>query len=121
MSQPPRREASVSLFAYGTLQQANVQLTTFGRLLDGRQDALTGFTLAPITITDPAVIAASGLAVHRVARRSDIPTAPIPGMVFSITQDELEAADVYEANVCVRIEIQLASGARAFAYIDAAV
>ncbi|MGH9961724.1 MAG: gamma-glutamylcyclotransferase, partial [Pyrinomonadaceae bacterium] len=31
------------LFSYGTLQQESVQLSTFGRLLQGQGDALLGF------------------------------------------------------------------------------
>ena len=118
MSQTTRREEPISLFAYGTLQQPNVQLTTFGRQLDGRPDAMMGFALTPVTITDPAVIAASGLAIHRVACRTDSRTDPIPGMVLSITQAELEAADAYEADICVRIEVNLVSGAKAFVYVS---
>ena len=34
--------ASVLLFSYGTLQQDEVQLSSFGRLLDGEEDAMTG-------------------------------------------------------------------------------
>ena len=33
----------VWLFSYGTLQQDEVQLATFGRLLEGRKDALPGY------------------------------------------------------------------------------
>jgi len=31
------------LFSYGTLQQEAVQMSTFGRLLDGQPDELVGF------------------------------------------------------------------------------
>lgn len=31
------------VFSYGTLRQENVQLSTFGRLLQGRRDELPGF------------------------------------------------------------------------------
>ena len=31
------------LFSYGTLQQEDVQLATFGRLLQGQKDELLGF------------------------------------------------------------------------------
>ena len=60
----------IPLFSYGTLRQENVQLATFGRRLEGRPDALAGFALSPMTITDPDVIAASGLEVHTIARPS---------------------------------------------------
>jgi len=87
------REASVSLCSYGTLQQPNVQLVTFGRLLEGRPDALPGFALAPLAITDPEVVAISGSAAHTIACRTGDPADLIPGIVFSITPAELKAAD----------------------------
>lgn len=111
--------ASVSLFAYGTLQQTNVQIATFGRLLDGRPDTLVGFALAPLTITDPDVIATSGAAVHTIARRTGNPADRIPGTVFNITPAELAASDDYEVDDCTRIDVTLASGTKAFAYVSA--
>src|SRR5579871_1487612 len=35
---------TVLLFSYGTLQEKNVQIATFGRELTGRRDALPGYT-----------------------------------------------------------------------------
>jgi hypothetical protein len=32
----------IALFSYGTLQQPQVQLTNYGRLVDGTADALIG-------------------------------------------------------------------------------
>jgi gamma-glutamylcyclotransferase (GGCT)/AIG2-like uncharacterized protein YtfP len=108
---------TVSLFAYGTLRQENVQRATFGRSLDGRADALPGFALSPLEIADPAVIATSGLAVHTAARRTGNPDHVVPGTVFLITPTELDAADRYEVDEMVRIEAKLASGATAFLYV----
>jgi hypothetical protein len=107
----------VSLFSYGTLQQPAVQLATFGRLLVGRPDALPGFALAPLTITDPAVVALSGAAIHTIARRTGNQTDLILGVVFDITFAELDAADAYEVSA-VRIEVELASGTKAFVYVS---
>ena len=45
--------ADIWLFSYGTLRQKNVQLATFGRELEGRQDALVGFARSMIAITVP--------------------------------------------------------------------
>lgn len=39
-------ERTERLFSYGTLQQENVQIATFGRLLNGAPDALVGFKLS---------------------------------------------------------------------------
>ena len=51
------------LFSYGTLQQENVQLSTFGRLLQGR-DELPGFEQSLVRIEDPQVAAKSGKTHH---------------------------------------------------------
>lgn len=110
-------EESVSLFSYGTLQQPNVQLATFGRLLEGRPDSLPGFAVAPLPITDPKVIATSGAAVHTIAVPTGDPADSIPGVVFAITAAELAAADAYEVDAYARIEVKLASGAPAFVYV----
>ena len=48
------------LFSYGTLQQAAVQLSTFGRLLAGQPDELVGFELSVLRVEDPRFVAASG-------------------------------------------------------------
>ena len=52
--------ATVSLFSYGTLQRPRVHRASFGRTLTGRPDTLPGHRLDWVTITDSAVIAASG-------------------------------------------------------------
>jgi len=96
-----------------------VQLATFGRLLEGRPDALPGFKLAPLKITDDNVIATSGLDVHQMACATGDPADRIPGVVFTITPAELAAADAYEVGDMKRIEVELASGKRAFVYVSA--
>ena len=112
-------QRSVALFSYGTLRQENVQLATFGRLLEGRPDVLAGFALSPMAIDDPHVIATSGAAVHTIARPTGDPADVVPGLVFRITAAELEAADRYEAGAIRRIRVGLASGAEAFVYVAA--
>ena len=114
-----RSDASIALFAYGSLRQPEVQRAKFGRLLEGRADALPGFELAPLTITDPDVVATSGAAVHMIARATGDPADLVPGLVFAITQAELEAADDYEVDAYARIRVRLASGVEAFVYVDA--
>jgi Gamma-glutamyl cyclotransferase, AIG2-like len=111
--------SSVAIFSYGTLRQPEVQLATFGRLLDGRPDALEGYALSPMTITDPHVIATSGKAVHTIARPTGNPADRIDGLVFRVTRDELESADRYESGPITRILVGLASGVEAFVYVVA--
>lgn len=110
---------AILLFSYGTLRQENVQLATFGRRLEGRPDALVGFALSPMTITDPHVIAASGADTHTIARPSDDPQDRIPGLVFTLTPAEIEAADRYESGPIDRVRVRLESGAEAFVYVAA--
>ena len=108
---------TVALFSYGTLQLPDVQLATYGRLLEGRPDALVGWALAPMRISDPEVVRLSGLAVHTIARRTGDPADRIEGVVFAVSEAELEATDRYEVDP-VRIETELESGARAFVYVS---
>lgn len=108
---------TISLFSYGTLQLPDVQRATYGRLLEGRPDALPGYVLVPLPISDPDVVRISGSAVHKIARRSGNPADIVPGIVFLITLAELEATDAYEVDAYARIQVRLESGLEAFAYV----
>jgi gamma-glutamylcyclotransferase (GGCT)/AIG2-like uncharacterized protein YtfP len=107
------------LFSYGTLRQREVQLSTFGRELEGRPDAIVGFELHYITITDPDVIATSGSDRHPILRPTDRDDAAVAGMVFPISDAELLAADDYEVDAYRRISVPLRSGERAWVYVFA--
>ena len=79
------------LFSYGTLQLESVQRSQFGRLLEGRDDVLTGYAVIDIQIRDPAVLDASGIEIHRALIPD--PDAPsIAGKVFRLI-DALEDLD----------------------------
>jgi gamma-glutamylcyclotransferase (GGCT)/AIG2-like uncharacterized protein YtfP len=112
-----RGEHSEALFSYGTLRLRDVQLATFGRQIESQDDALPGFRLDVLTITDPGVIATSGLAEHPILRRSDDPASAVPGSVMFITPAELAAADEYEVDDYARVSVTLASGLRAWVYV----
>ena len=107
------------LFSYGTLRQREVQLTTFGRELNGRVDAIVGFELDYVTITDPHVIATSGSDRHPILKPTDRAGAQVEGSVFEITETELAAADEYEVDDYRRIAVPLRSGGRAWVYVFA--
>ncbi|GAB3238347.1 gamma-glutamylcyclotransferase [Kineosporia babensis] len=107
---------SVQLFSYGTLQLPEVQRSQFGRLLDGQPDQITGYRQDWLTITDPAVIAASGTDRHPVVG-AGAPGDSVSGTVFSITPDELAAADLYEVDEYRRRLVPLASGGSAWVYL----
>lgn len=108
---------TVRLFSYGTLQQREVQLANYGRALDGMPDALTGYRIEPLTITDPEVVRLSGKAVHKIARETGDPADRVPGIVFRLSEAELAATDAYEVDGYARIEVALESGTRAFVYV----
>jgi hypothetical protein len=109
---------SERLFSYGTLQLESVQRAQFGRLLEGEADALVGFRQDMVEITDPDVLAKSGKAFHPIVTQSGDAADRVTGMVFPITPEELAAADAYEVDDYVRIETTLASGVRAWVYVQ---
>jgi hypothetical protein len=107
------------LFSYGTLQQKEVQLATFGRELLGAPDILLGYKLGTVLIGNPDVVALSGLEEHLIVRPTGKPADQVPGAVLELTADELARADDYETEDYVRVEAPLLSGRRAFVYIAA--
>ncbi|MFG6403520.1 gamma-glutamylcyclotransferase family protein [Microbacterium sp. P04] len=111
--------ADQALFSYGTLQRAEVQLDTFGRLVSGESDVLPGFRLVDIEITDRRVVAVSGSAVHPVLHATGSDLDKVVGTVLTITEDELDAADEYELEHYRRVLLPLASGRDAWVYVSA--
>jgi hypothetical protein len=107
------------LFSYGTLQQENVQLSTFGRLLQGQKDELLGFEKSLVRIEDPQVVAASGKTHHPIVRFNGRNDSRVSGTVFEITDAELARADRYEVDAYRRVAAMLASGKQAWVYVDA--
>ena len=95
------------VFSYGTLQKDDVQLATFGRLLRGHKDELTGFE--PSRAGAHANVTYNGLQSSRVS-----------GTVFEITDAELAAADEYERrDNYVRVPATFVSGKEGWVYVDA--
>jgi len=107
------------LFSYGTLQREAVQLSTFGRLLDGRPDKLPGYRITLIAIDDPEVVASTGDTHYKNIQHSDVDADVVEGTVFSVTLSELELADQYEdeANY-YRVIVELGSGTKAWVYLN---
>lgn len=106
------------LFSYGTLRQPEVQQALFGREVPTQVDALPGFRLEWLHITDPSVVATSGSDRHPIIRRAD-PTDRVPGACLELTEDELAAADAYEVADYTRADVRLASGKQAWVYLAA--
>ena len=110
--------STILLFSYGTLQRSAVQLATFGREFTSRPDALPGHRIAKVAITDPALRAASGLSHNANAVPSPDPADAIEGTVLEITEQELLAADKYEAPADYhRVRVTLQSGNQAWVYV----
>jgi hypothetical protein len=109
----------INLFSYGTLQYPDVQKATFGRLLNGTDDAMPGFRREMVEITDPDVIAKSGERFHPIVMPSENPDDAVSGKVFQISEEELAAADRYEVADYKRIELVLKSGLTAWVYVKA--
>jgi uncharacterized protein (DUF1810 family)/gamma-glutamylcyclotransferase (GGCT)/AIG2-like uncharacterized protein YtfP len=96
------------LFSYGMLQQPEVQLCTFGRLLQGQIDELSGYELTQVKIRDAcyANIIING--------KTD---GQVRGVVYEVAEAELAAADRYEQNADYRRTLLvLASGKKAWVY-----
>jgi len=109
------------LFSYGTLQQDDIQLATYGRRLDGHRDALVGFQAALVKIGDPDLVARLGKTHHHNVTPSDDPGSRVFGMVFEITDAELTRTDDYEAEFDYeRVVASLASGGQAWVYVHVA-
>lgn len=108
------------VFSYGTLQQESVQLSTFGRLLQGQRDELPGFELSSVRIEDPEVVAATGMTHYANVTFNGRNDSQVSGTVFEITETELAAADRYEEPAAYRrISVILASGKQAWVYVEA--
>jgi hypothetical protein len=109
------------LFSYGTLQQEDVQLATFGRRLHGHPDELPGFEPSLVRIEDPAQAAAAGRTHHANVICNGRPDSRVSGTVFDVTDAELAAADDYERPARYeRVVVRLASGKDAWVYVHTA-
>jgi hypothetical protein len=113
----PTEKESELLFAYGTLQTEAVQLLTFGRRLEGTEDALAGYRLQIIRIEDQDFVTATGTEDHRNLEFTGEQSDSIEGTVFKVTQPELEQSDAYEPADYGRVLVRLRSGLKAWVYL----
>lgn len=105
------------LFSYGTLQSQSVQMSTFGRKLEGTPDALPGYKIITIAIDDQDFVTTSGTAHHRDLRFTGDPSDMVEGTVFKMSAQELAQADSYEPDGYARELVQLRSGIEAWVYL----
>ena len=104
------------LFSYGTLREAAVQMSLFGRLLHGQTDELVGFVESLQTIEDERFLAK---AQHSIVRFDGQNESRVAGTVFEVSEAELARADAYEPAGYKRITTVLASGKTAWVYAAA--
>lgn len=109
------------VFSYGTLQQAPVQIATYGRALDGQADTLPGYMTTRVPIANATTRARTGLTHHTNVVPSEHPDSVVPGTVFELTDAELSATDGYERDDdYARTAVTLSSGKTAWVYRHAA-
>ena len=106
------------LFSYGTLQQEEVQISAFGRKLEGEKDLLVGYEPSLVKIADPAVAERLKKTHHDDVKKTDDEWSNVQGTVFDVTDAELALADTFEAQYRYkRVELPLASGKDAWVYV----
>lgn len=107
------------LFSYGTLQQENVQIATFGRLLSGRSTKIFGYKLEEIEISDFDVISKSGKNIHKIMVSSNKKEDFVSGTIYEITKSELRIADNYEVDDYKRVQLKFENDENVWAYVAA--
>lgn len=106
-----------NLFSYGTLQKEQVQIETFGRILQGQRDILTGYVLKMLEITDPEVLRKSNQKYHPILEFSGNSEDEVEGVLFEVTDEEILQADEYEVDDYKRVEAVFKSGKSGFIYV----
>ena len=99
------------LFAYGSLQNEDIQKDLFGRILDGTPETLIGYIVKEIQIEEEF-----GIVRYPIIVETHQPKDTINGIVYEITTKELHQADLYEGLHYKRVEVHLQSNQKAWAY-----
>ena len=106
------------LFSYGSLQQEEVQMSTFGRKLDGEKDLLTGYEPSLVKIADPEVAKRLKKLHHDNVAKTGDDWSNVQGTVFEVTDAELAMSDAFEAQFgYTRVSVALASEKEAWVYV----
>lgn len=106
------------LFSYGTLQHEEVQLSTFGRKLNGEHDLLIGYEPSLVKIPDPALAERLKKTHHDNVRSTGDDWSSVQGTAFEVSEEELAKADAFEAQFNYhRVLVPLASGNEAWVYV----
>jgi gamma-glutamylcyclotransferase (GGCT)/AIG2-like uncharacterized protein YtfP len=105
------------LFSYGTLQDAEVQVNTFGRRLNGEKDLLHGYEPSLVPIADAVVAERLKRTHHDNITATGDEWSSVQGTALEVSDDELAKADAFEATFNYRrVEVTLSSGKTAWVY-----
>lgn len=104
-------ESMQKLFAYGTLQDVDVQQDLFGRILKGIPETLVGYELNEIQIEEEF-----GIAHYPIIMETNDSNDTISGILYEVTMRELQQADLYEGLHYKRVEVLLQSNQKAWAF-----
>jgi len=106
------------LFSYGSLQQEEVQVSTFGRKLAGEKDLLIGYEPSLVEIADPEVAKRLKKLHHDNVSKTGDDWSNVQGTVYEVTDEELAKSDTFEAQFGYkRVSVPLASEKEAWVYV----
>jgi gamma-glutamylcyclotransferase (GGCT)/AIG2-like uncharacterized protein YtfP len=109
-----------AILSYGSLQQAAVQISVYGRVVQGEPDDLVDCVLTLIEVPRLHKAASSGLTHYKNVEFSPGSGSRVSGTVFEISERELAVTDAYEQESdYVRVRAVLASGRNAWVYMSA--
>ncbi len=96
------------LFTYGTLQDSPIQQQVLGRLLDnGTPDTVRGYKMSKL------------VGIHTTYNIIQPESGKlVDGVVYEVTEEELEKLDAYEGDAYIRVSTTLLSNTRAWIYRD---
>lgn len=109
------------IFSHGSLQQREVQVSIYGRVLPVEPDELVDCIRTQVEVPAWHKAAASGATHYANVEFVEGSGSRVAGMVFELTDAELELTDVYEQDAeYIRVLTKLASGRSAWIYVSAA-
>lgn len=100
-----------NLFAYGTLKEKEIQETIFGRVLKGTPDKLIGYAIKEISIEEEF-----GIIQYPIITETQNPEDSIDGILYQLSEREIELADKYEGMHYKRIQVELHSNETVWVY-----
>jgi len=87
-----------NLFSYRTLQLKKVRIETFGIKLNGTKDCHRGYKTKNLIINNKNVVYSSGLDIHPIIFYTGNKIDSVNGILFYVSDEELNKADGYEVN-----------------------